>query len=293
MNTLIILGNGFDLDLGFRTSYKDFFHSDYFPFVNNDHECHELGRFLYEKGVLDKWYHLEELLAQYGVDKLYDVDGDKEDYNKLKCGLERFLKEAMRSSIPNPNSVAARILKAADDVLIPPMVYSFNYTGIEMISSLLQLNYSITNFVHGSLVGKNIVLGVSEYADLQSEKSFLYKTSNLGYDSKGILDSFEHYDTVIIFGLSLSRVDYPYFEDFFKDVSARKYVGGNKKYIRLFTYDEGSRIDMLNNLRGMNRGLIKLFGYSDFDIIRTKDDMDEAKVRNVIEHLLIRHGEVT
>lgn len=33
---LVILGNGFDLDLGLPTSYKSFFESCEFPFVKGD-----------------------------------------------------------------------------------------------------------------------------------------------------------------------------------------------------------------------------------------------------------------
>ena len=86
----------------------------------------------------------------------------------------------------------------------------------------------------------------------------------------------------------MSQVDYPYFEDFFKDVAARKYFGDKKEYIRIFTYDEKSRQEILDNLRGMNSGLIKLMGYSDFDIIRVKDEVDDAKVQEVIRHLSMR-----
>ena len=64
-NTLLIFGNGFDINLGFPTSYKDYFISDYFPFVHNDHKCHSLGHYVYEKGIQEKWYDLENILAEY------------------------------------------------------------------------------------------------------------------------------------------------------------------------------------------------------------------------------------
>ena len=38
----------------------------------------------------------------------------------------------------------------------------------------------------------------------------------------------------------------------------------------------------------MNSGLIKLRGYSVFDIIRMKDDMDALKVQDVIDYLKVR-----
>lgn len=290
-NTLLIFGNGFDINLGFPTSYKDYFISDYFPFVHNDHKCHSLGHYVYEKGIHEKWYDLENILAEYGriIGEMpqKDVEGDKEDFSRLVTGLSDYLK-ALDYRQPKNDSIAANILRAANDHLLPPTIYTFNYTDLEAISKFVGADYSNIRHVHGSLKNNDIVLGVGEYVNLGPDASYLHKTSILGYNSRGILDSFESYDTIIVFGLSLSQVDYPYFEDFFKDVAARKYFGDKKKYIRIFTYDEKSRQEILDNLRGMNSGLIKLMGYSDFDIIRVKDEVDDAKVQEVIRHLSMR-----
>lgn len=290
-NTLLILGNGFDLDLGFHTSYKDYFLSEQFPFVHNDQSCHSLGYFVYDKEIQDKWYDLENILAEYGSGVRYtnekDIQGDKEDYQKLVQGLADYL-NSIDYKRPRNDSIAANILRAANDTLLPPTIYTFNYTDLEEISAAIGAEYTNVHHVHGSLKNNDVVLGVGEYVKLGDDASYLHKTSNLGYNAGGILNAFDSYDTIIIFGLSLSQVDYPYFEDFFKDVASRKYMGDKKKYIRVFTYDEKSRLEILDNLRGMNSGLIKLRGYSDFDIIRTKDDMDMLKVQEVIDHLKIR-----
>ena len=53
-NTLLIFGNGLDLDLGYDTSYEDYFLSNHFPFVNNDQSCHSLGHFVYD---MIPWYY--------------------------------------------------------------------------------------------------------------------------------------------------------------------------------------------------------------------------------------------
>lgn len=290
-NTLLIFGNGFDINLGFPTSYKDYFISDYFPFVHDDQNCHSLGHYVYEKGILEKWYDLENMLAEYGRNigamTQKEVEGDKEDFSRLVLGLSDYL-NTLDYRQPKIDSVAANILRAANDHLLPPTIFTFNYTDLEAISKFVGADYSNIQHVHGSLRNNDIVLGVGEYVNLGPSASYLYKTSILGYNSRGVLDSFESYDTIIVFGLSLSQVDYPYFEDFFKDVAARKYFGNEKKYIRIFTYDEKSRQEILDNLRGMNSGLIKLMGYSNFDIIRVKDDVDDAKVQEVIRHLSMR-----
>ena len=287
-NTLFIFGNGFDLDLGFPTGYKDYYLSDHFPFVHNDQSCHSLGHFLYDKGEKEKWYDLENLLAEYGMTVRYesekDIQGDNEDYQQLVQGLANYL-NSIEYRHPREDSMAANLLRAANYALVPPTVYTFNYTDFQMMSATLGATYTNVHHVHGCLRDNDIVLGVGEYVKLQQGASFLYKTSDLGYNARGILNAFDTYDNIIIFGLSMSQVDYPYFEDFFRDLASRKYMGEERKYIRIFTYDEKSRLEILDNLRGMNSGLIKLIGYSDFDIIRTKDDIDILKEQEVVAHL--------
>ena len=290
-STLFILGNGFDLDLKLPTSYADFIKSDYFPFVYGDCFINRLGRFIFKKGILQKWYDLEHLLAEYGQSVSYltdeEYEGDKNDFRRLIEGLEKYLNSLEYKTI-DEQSVAARLLKAADDELVPPRVYSFNYTRFDTIADRLGLSFSTASHVHGCLEENNVVLGVGEYARLGAFSSYLYKTSNINYNSGDFLTAIEHYDTVIIFGLSLSPVDYPYFEDFFKTASLKKDGGNSKPFIRVVTYDEKSRTSILDNLRQMNSGLIKLMGYTDFDIIRTKDAIDEDKVSQVIHRLSAR-----
>ena len=287
-DTLFIFGNGFDINLGFPTKYEDYFKSDQFPFVHNDSQCHALGHFVYNNGLLQKWYDLENLLAEYGrsIGTMSEagIQGDKEDYIRLVRGLADYLR-TIDFKHPCIGSTAARVLRAADDQLVPPTIYSFNYTDFVPVAKALGIHYSEVHHVHGSLRNDDIVLGVGEYVKLDSNISYLHKTSSLAYKSSGILNALETHNTIIIFGLSLSQVDYPYFEDFFRDVSFRKYTGELKKYIRVFTYDEKSRLEILDNLRSMNGGMIKLMGYCDFDIIRTMDDSDYLKVEEVIEHL--------
>lgn len=70
---VLILGNGFDLDLGLKTSYKDFWESEFCP---KDYPA-PLIRHLNQrwKDGLDavKWYDLENELLEYAV------NGDKSD----------------------------------------------------------------------------------------------------------------------------------------------------------------------------------------------------------------------
>lgn len=204
-NTLFIFGNGLDIDLGYPTKYKDYFESDFFPFVHNDHTCHALGHYVYERGVQEKWYDLENILAEYGsgVGDLNDeaAAGDKDDYKKLVQGLAAYL-NSIDYKEPRIDSIAANILRAADDHLLPPTVYTFNYTNFKVIANALGIGFSDVHHIHGSLKNNDIVLGVGEYVKLGPKASYLHKTSSLGYNSDGILNAFASYTNIIIFGLS-------------------------------------------------------------------------------------------
>lgn len=167
---------------------------------------------------------------------------------------------------------------------MPPQFYTFNYTDLCDIGKSIGVNIAYPLHIHGSLKENNIILGVGDYAELRPSYNYLYKTSNSSYKSTNLFDALDTSKEIFIFGLSLSPVDYPYFEDFFKNIARGKY-SGERKYIRIFTYDDSSRTEIMLNLRKMNEGMIKLQGYSDIDIIRTKDNIDEVKVLEVLKKI--------
>ena len=78
--------------------------------------------------------------------------------------------------------------------------------------------------------------------------------------------------------IHLGETDYHYFEDLFRFQSQPEHYKSSKT-IRIFTYDENSRIDVLFQLRAMNnKRTDMLFDLNDFEIYRTKDDSAKIKV---------------
>lgn len=321
---LLILGNGFDLNLGFLTSYKDFVNNKNepgngaFPFVKGEDCCSKLGKFIQNATSIKRWYDLENILAEYGkrenpnnfsVDlygiqfnfgrllseakktkrKEKNIASDKEDYYKLINSLTLYLK-SIDLSHPNADSVAARLLKVLfGSIGGPPVIYSFNYTDLSIIGQGLGLDISpdLVNHVHGSLNNNDIILGVGDYAELRDEVDYMYKTFSEKYHSSQLFQALDTCDTILIFGLALSQVDYPYFADFFKRLASGE-VNETKKIVRIFTYDDVSRAEILRNLRRMNKSMINLVNYCDFDIVRTKDNIDEQKVSAILEEITNR-----
>lgn len=288
--TLLILGNGFDLDLGYPTSYKKFFENQNevgrggFPFVKGGHDYAALGRFILD-AIIHGWYDLEDVLLRYSNRRVYhDVmnpEKDKNDYFNLVNSLALYL-QSIDLSHPNKDSVAARVLYSLNDCFIPPSVYSFNYTDVKAIGDYLGVSIGPATHIHGSLRNNDIILGVGDYGNLTKHYDFMYKTANPRLRSTNLFQELDTCNNILIFGLSLSPVDYPYFEVFFKKVASGYYSSDRKKFIRIFTRDDSSRMDILRNLRVMNNGILALYNYADFDIIRTKDNIDEDKVATLL-----------
>lgn len=314
-NRVLVLGNGFDLDLGYPTGYKDY----KLPFQNNGKDSHRLGKFLLHCTKVQQWGSLEKVLTEYGrvdpekeykdimnmfsfpgssiINKAFGqifrrtskairnrskhVPGDLKDLEKLSNSLEAYIK-SLDLSKPREDSVAAKLLKALCSE--PSTVYSFNYTDLAEIGKALGVEVEPVHYVHGCAAQGNMVLGAGDYTQLRSNATYLYKTMNEKYRATDLMDALDKSDEVFFYGLSFSKEDYPYFEDFFKKIADGDY-GSQRKYIRIFTYDDYSRMDVLSNLRGMTDGLTKLYGYADFEVIRTKDGLDEDKVAKVLEYI--------
>ena len=68
------------------------------------------------------------------------VEGDKEDYRKLVQGLTDYLGNIDYSQ-PKRDSVAANILTAAHNYVMPSTVYTFNYTDFEKVSQYWELAF--------------------------------------------------------------------------------------------------------------------------------------------------------
>lgn len=79
---VLILGNGFDLDLGRETSYKDFWKSEFCPTNYPAPLIHHLNQRWENNLDAVKWYDLEnELLAYYKNVVCQGLDGWTVDWN--------------------------------------------------------------------------------------------------------------------------------------------------------------------------------------------------------------------
>ena len=163
-NTLLIIGNGFDLDLGLNTRYSDFASSKYWPFHG---KICGLGGYLNRHKKSDKWFDLETSMARYCSkpfsrllpnslrDKMeqYDKRDDQTLVNSLNDYLASEFERVDKGHLFRNKSIAASLLKAICTTLVPGTIYTFNYTDLKAIASTLGPDVEVgcnPHYVHGN-----------------------------------------------------------------------------------------------------------------------------------------------
>jgi Bacteriophage abortive infection AbiH len=89
---VIIIGNGFDLNLGFKTTYTDFVKSEFFQYLINSNN--KLASHLFAHHNLKNWIGIEEELIQYSKIALQPVvlESIEKEYIDLCKSLILYLK---------------------------------------------------------------------------------------------------------------------------------------------------------------------------------------------------------
>lgn len=295
---LFIIGNGFDMDLGLKTSYKSFVESRYWPCQHRLHTKEEIEKYdgtdclhdiLHENTATKSWYDLEAILAEYATflcgyapncdfsNLKQQAEDDRIIYDKLLVSLTSYLSEVQKSDL-NDRSVASLVLNVLMDSAYDVKIFSFNYTDINAFATRLRIKEKIdVTYMHGN-INDGIILGIESNMDYCPLYRYMCKEYSHHYQSRFLSNELHDAKHVVIFGHSLSAIDYHYFQRFFGEQSREGMTNQDKKYITIFTYDENSAWDIRDQLRNMNnKRLDLLYGQNVFDIIRT-DGTDDDKI---------------
>lgn len=263
--TLLVIGNGFDLSLGFKTSYKDFLKSDQFlKIINSNEFCKHLQVQL----GLQNWIDIENELKIYSL-KVINNDETNNKFEKEFVEVSNALMEYLATIDLKKYDVNSYAFKLIDEIKNKNVeVIDFNYT--DSILSIFE-DISLENPVffksenqqkiHGTLYEKNIIFGVEDKAQINSEHIFLKKSYNKTfgkYNPSVILNSATE---IIFFGLSIGETDHMYFNNFFNTIAInqcnkkiRFYHYGNQDYkslhknLDILTYKSLSTFKNLNSI---------------------------------------------
>lgn len=254
--TLLIVGNGFDLSMGFKTSYGDFMKSSYFPHEETSSLCSYLHN-QYEENM--GWIDIENELSEYSrilttkklnakkINTILDIDSLREEYDELKSSLKCYLQEETKRAFgPSPDNPAKRVI---DQLPAESKIISFNYTSIieRMTRDRFCASEGNLLHIHGSLAPyDDIVFGVEDSAKLSKEHVFLYKAHSPHLKVQEFSDWLNSAERIIFYGYSLGDTDRQYFEKFF-----RKLCSDDRTYTELvfYYYDQSSYDNLIWQLQ--------------------------------------------
>lgn len=259
----IIIGNGFDLNLGLPKSYKDFIESDMFKSILETNDLAKFIRYNYKRN--ENWVDLELLLKKYAIEVKKEFFND---YEELKNALFDYIEKVSSYDIKEECSAKEKIIRYLCDTIYDNyriVILNFNYTdsifrfyGNSLFSNIMKINNLINgdNFplniihVHGSISERSIILGIEDDAEIPEEFNYIKKA----YDRHFI--NYTNYllecDELIVFGHSLGASDESFFKPFFLQQLSNKtkckkiiiYYKGEKGYKEIL-----HRIDNLTGLR--------------------------------------------
>lgn len=289
MNTVYIIGNGFDINLGLKTKFSDFADSEYWPFkpINGKHSSPLAAYLDYHKSI-DKWLDLENLLGKYAETASakggVSIEKDKKDYNRLKTSFFDYLSSITMDPALTTNSSAAMLLghyvskQSYEDYL-----FSFNYTDLKLFAGRCFIDPRFKySHIHGSLKRDNIILGFGDNVKDINGYNFMRKSFDSVYMPPNVTSRLINSNTAVFYGVSMGDIDYAYFDAYFKAISNPDNANMVGKRIFIFTYDDKSREEILENLLlKTDYRLSNLRVLNTFEIITVKDASIDA-IANII-----------
>lgn len=277
---LLILGNGFDLDLGLHTRYSEFWESERWKSIKGTCPEPYLISSLEKFRVTHNWFDLESGL-QDGATRLLNRLNNRftaneyyDSYQILIKELKEYIIDQQEHFIPSDNSVAEQLLHSIDSCNSLKCIYSFNYTDINQISKRFHVSHlPPVNHIHGSLkTDDQIILGieVEDFATIPPQLTFLIKSNSPYYHYNHLLRDLENADDVIFFGHSINGMDFPYFKDYFLNIATLPIAQTIYKHITIITYDEQSAMQIKDNFRRNGIDVRNLFNKVSMEFILTK-----------------------
>lgn len=295
---VLIIGNGFDLNLGLNTKYSDFANSDEWKEMiakEADNSCHySLLKYLNDRKSIDNWFDIEQALIDYAHINTksvwpHDVETDKHEFHILCDCLIHYLENHINNTCCDiSNTFAAKVLRCFQYNSELRKVYSFNYTPLDFIAHLLGILHPVPFIhVHGSIKERNIILGIEtdKIEIIIPEYTFLIKTNNVSYQHTQMHHDMIDADEVIVFGHSMNMIDAVLFEDYLQDISDRT---GASRRLTIVTYNESSQRTILQNIRMMGISVPKLFSHAQLEFIWTEEGEQKDLHQNRFDAMLNR-----
>lgn len=291
-NKILILGNGFDLAIGRRTTYNDFYKSSFWPFNKRNQDENSLRGFLNVHHNIDKWFDLESLLGNYAMTRTnkvgngadYGADADKQDFDTLVHSLKKYL-EGEQNKSPQKSFAFDTLTKFGSGFTNNRIIYSFNYTNVPYENYIGNNQFYKMIHVHGSLEEDNMILGYNSMQGASADYEFLRKTFNPLKPKTHIKQDLANANHVYFYGHSLSKMDFLYFKDYFTKQSNVNYEQGDvEKHTWIITNTEKSIQQIYHNISSVGIDIDSLINNYNFHVLATELN-DNKKSKELIEDI--------
>ena len=295
---ILIIGNGFDLDIGMNTRSRDFMKSMIWKKAKEQDNVlsYNILNYLEEKNKLKSWFDVENELLNYALEITEGTyrspqDTDRNGFELFQNKLKEYLQREQDTFKTRAGSSA---MASMTNILCNGFftnIFSFNYTDLSQFMSRFNITVPIPiTYMHGSLEkNDNIVLGIETDKKIHKDYKFLFKTNSRFYSSNNLNESLDEANEIVFWGHSINGMDFPYFKDFFTKQSLPS-EGRNRKKITIFTYDGESEECIRHNFREEGINPRELMSRNDLVIIETKlldegDEHEEEKFDLFLTHL--------
>ena len=236
-NIALVLGNGFDLDLGLRTRYADFADSkneEWQYFINMAGTKTkqlfpvEFVEHMQNARVLGNWFDVEEEISEFAQKHTNLREGQigliRQQYETLVNCLRFYIYRQVKSTYIKEGSLAYVLMNKLNDAQHPVSLYNFNYTDCVTLCRCKKREGLQTHAVHGTLF-YNMILGCRVYNEIKenTQLGFLYKPI-ISMQKDILKQNLTQATETIIFGHSLNMMDYCYFKDFFDAIQSGQQI---------------------------------------------------------------------
>lgn len=250
-NTLFVIGNGFDLASGIKSSYNNF--KDWLIFNKRHRLINSMDTFF--SNEQEVWADIEKALGEYDYDSILDVcncieeidyDHPTRSIDAIEGGPDWILKPVLEELIKAFTDWVDSIdITVGKKVLFLPSrskFLTFNYT--ETLEKIYGISQSNILHIHGSrLSKKNYIIGhdnlidkeevysdEGQYFCVQNAKSKIIELMNgLVKDCQYIInlnqdffDALSNIQQVIVLGHSLYKIDWPYMNEIVTQIGQNK-----------------------------------------------------------------------
>ncbi len=266
-----IIGNGFDLNLGLKTSYSDFVNSKDFKSLLN--KGNYLVDYLDGKHNLQKWIDVENELKLYSASQniLEAAKQFRTEFTVVKNALKKYLTILPYDNL-NKLSYSYKLLESIinQDFLLLDFNYTPTTKTILLELGVLQDQIDERHIkVHGSLEDNEIIFGVEDNAQIKPEHVFLRKAYNQIFKAINVDANLENLKEIYIIGHSLGQTDFMYLETLFRRFSEPQYFGAGKK-ITIYYYGEDGYDQLFMRLDALTNNNLSVFKRNnDFKTIDT------------------------